>query len=104
MATKNQQKSAPAKKSGGAVQTSPKGTEVPKGEEVVFGWSNYKWMLTGVLTIVLGFVLMAGGGSDVPGEFNYEEIFSWRRIGLAPMVVLAGFGIVGYSIMKKSKK
>ncbi|MBR2424839.1 MAG: DUF3098 domain-containing protein [Tidjanibacter sp.] len=103
MATKNQQKSAPAN-SKGAVQTSPKKAEVPEGEEVVFGWSNYKWMLAGVLTIVLGFVLMAGGGSDVPGEFNYEEIFSWRRIGLAPMVVLAGFGLVGYSIMKKSKK
>ena len=65
---------------------------------------NYVLMLIGFAVIVLGFVLMAGGGSDNPAEFNYEAIFSWRRIGLAPMVVLAGFGVVGYSIMKRFKK
>ena len=74
-----------------------------KGEEMVFSWANYKWMLAGVGLLILGFVLMAGGGSDNPAEFDYEAIFSWRRIGLAPMVVLAGFGVVGYSIMKKTK-
>lgn len=72
-------------------------------EEVVFGWGNYKWMLIGVLVLILGFVLMAGGGSDNPEVFNGEEMFSWRRIGLAPIVVVAGFVIVGYSIMRKKK-
>ena len=72
-----------------------------KGEEMVFSWTNYKWMLGGVLLLVLGFVLMAGGGSDNPEVFNYEAIFSWRRIVLAPIVVLAGFGVVGYSIFKR---
>ena len=74
----------------------------PKAE-MVFSWDNYKWMLIGVGVIVLGFLLMAGGGSNDPNVFNYEEIFSWRRISLAPFVVLVGFGLVGYSIFKKQK-
>lgn len=72
-------------------------------EEMVFSWANYKWMLVGVLVILVGFVLMAGGGSDDPTLFNAEELFSWRRISLAPFVVLVGFGIVGYSIFHKPK-
>lgn len=74
-----------------------------KSEEMVFSWANYKWMLIGVVVLIVGFVLMAGGGSADPEVFNYEEIFSWRRIVLAPIVVLAGFGLVGYSIFHKSK-
>lgn len=70
-------------------------------EGMVFGWANYKWMLAGVALLVVGFVLMAGGGSSDPNTFNYEEIFAWRRIGLAPMVVLLGFGVVGYGIMHR---
>lgn len=73
-----------------------------KDEEMVFSWVNYKFMLLGVLLLVVGFVLMAGGGSDDPNVFN-EAIFSWRRIVLAPIVVLLGFGVVGYSIFKKPK-
>ena len=73
-----------------------------KDEEMVFSWVNYKFMLLGVLLLVVGFVLMAGGGSDDPNAFN-EAIFSWRRIVLAPIVVLLGFGVVGYSIFKKPK-
>lgn len=69
---------------------------------MVFSWVNYKFMLLGVLLLVVGFVLMAGGGSDDPNVFN-EAIFSWRRIVLAPIVVLSGFGVVGYSIFKKPK-
>ena len=70
-------------------------------EEMVFSWDNYKWMIIGVGVIVLGFLLMAGGGSTDPNVFNYEEIFSWRRISLAPFVVLVGFGLVGYSIFRR---
>lgn len=72
-------------------------------EDMVFSWANYKWMLVGVLVILVGFVLMAGGGSKDPTLFNAEELFSWRRISLAPFVVLVGFGIVGYSIFHKPK-
>ena len=73
-------------------------------EDMVFSWANYKLMLVGVVVLVVGFVLMAGGGSSDPNVFNAEEIFSWRRVVLAPIVVLAGFGVVGYSIFKKDKK
>lgn len=72
-------------------------------EQMVFSWANYKWMLLGVVVIIVGFVLMAGGGSGDPAVFDSEAIFSWRRIVLAPAVVLAGFGVVGYSIFHKSK-
>lgn len=75
-----------------------------KEEEMIFSWMNYKWMLGGVVLLVLGFVLMAGGGSSDPNVFNAEALFSWRRIVLAPIVVLAGFGVVGYSIFKREKK
>jgi cytochrome bd-type quinol oxidase subunit 2 len=72
-------------------------------DEMVFSWANYKWMLIGVVIIILGFVLMAGGGSDDPNVFSAEEIFSWRRISLAPFVVLVGFGVVGYSIFHRKR-
>ena len=49
---------------------------------------------------VLGFVLMAGGGSDSPDEFNYA-MFSWRRITLAPILVIGGFAFEIYAILKR---
>ena len=53
--------------------------------------------------IVLGFILMSGGGSDDPNVFN-EDMFSFRRITLAPLLVLGGFAFEIYAIMKKPKK
>lgn len=64
---------------------------------------NYKMILIGFAIVVLGFVLMMGGGSEDPNQFNYG-IFSFRRITLAPIVVLAGFGFVVWAIMRKPKK
>ena len=52
--------------------------------------------------IILGFILMSGGGSDDPNVFN-EAMFNFRRITLAPILVLAGFGFEIYAIMKKPK-
>ncbi len=63
---------------------------------------NYKFLLIAIAVIAFGFILMAGGGSDDPKVFN-EDVFSFRRIRLAPTVVLIGFGIAVYSIFKKSK-
>lgn len=60
---------------------------------------NYKILLIGIAVIALGFILMAGGGSDDPNVFN-EEIFNFRRIRLAPTVVLIGFGVTIYAILK----
>lgn len=65
--------------------------------------SSYKMILIGFGIIILGFILMMGGGSDNPAEFNYD-IFSFRRITLAPIVVLIGFGFVLWAIMRKPKK
>ncbi|MFI3265659.1 MAG: DUF3098 domain-containing protein [Rikenellaceae bacterium] len=63
---------------------------------------NYKLMLIGFAIIVVGFALMAGGGGTSADFFN-EEMFSFRRITLAPIVVLFGFGFEIYAIMKKYK-
>ena len=64
------------------------------------GRRNYLWLLAGFGLILLGFVLMAGGGSDSPEEFNYA-MFSWRRITLAPMLVIGGFAVEAYAILKR---
>jgi len=69
----------------------------------LFGKKNYVLMLIGIAFISLGFILMAGGGSDDPQVFN-EEIYNFRRIRLAPTLVLIGLGIEIYAIMAKSSK
>jgi hypothetical protein len=71
--------------------------------DFLFEKANYKILFIGIGVIVLGFILMSGGGSNDPKVFNEAELFSWRRIHLAPTVVLIGFGITIYSIFKKSK-
>ncbi len=68
--------------------------------EFVFDRKNYKFMLIGIAFITLGFILMTGGGSDDPNVFN-PEIYNWRRIRLAPAMVLLGFGIEVYAILLK---
>ena len=60
---------------------------------------NYKILLIGLAVIALGFILMSGGGSDDPKVFS-DAIFNFRRIRLAPTVVLIGFGITIYAIIK----
>jgi len=69
----------------------------------IFEKKNYQVMLIGMAVIALGFILMAGGGSNDPEVFN-PEIYSWRRIRLAPMLVLLGFGIEVYAILLNPKK
>lgn len=69
----------------------------------IFGRKNYKFMFIGLALIALGFILMSGGGSDDPNVFN-PEIFSWRRIRLAPMLVLLGFGVEVYAILLSPKE
>ena len=64
----------------------------------IFGKKNYKFMFIGLACIALGFILMAGGGSDDPNVFN-PEIFSFRRIRLAPALIIIGFGIQVYAIL-----
>ncbi len=71
--------------------------------EFLFGKKNYTIMLIGLAFIAVGFILMAGGGSDNPEFFN-EEIYSFRRIRLAPTLVIIGLAVEIYAIIAKPKK
>jgi len=84
-------------------KTTAKSTgSTPKGNQVfLFDKSNYTWMIGGVVLILIGLALMAGGKSADPHQFNYDEIYSFRRITLAPVIMMIGFAIEVYAIMKK---
>ncbi len=64
---------------------------------------NYVLLMIGFAIIILGFILMIGGKSTDPNVFNEDEIFSFRRVTLAPIVVLAGFIFEIWAIMKRPK-
>lgn len=67
-----------------------------------FSKQNYILLIIGVAIVLFGFLLMSGGGSEDPTQFN-EDIFSPRRITVAPIVVLFGYIFVVYAIMKNPK-
>lgn len=79
-------------------QTAATGTSNP-----LFGKENYMWMLIGLAVLALGFFLMAGGKSSDPKVFNDADVYSTTRITIAPMLIIAGFIIEIFAIMKKSK-
>lgn len=72
-------------------------------ENFALSKENYILLVIGFAIIVLGFILMIGGKSEDPTVFNEDEIFSFRRITLAPIIVLAGFIFEIWAIMKKPK-
>jgi len=74
-----------------------------KSEDFIFEKKNFQVMLVGIIFIVVGFVLMSGGGSDDPNVFN-PEIYNFRRIRLAPTLVLIGFAIQVYAILLNPRK
>ncbi len=80
-------------------------TKNEKKEKLYFalGRENYKLLAIGFAIIVIGFLLMLGGRTKDPNEFSYD-IFSFRRITLAPIVILAGFIFEIWAIMKKPKE
>ncbi len=69
----------------------------------LFGKENYRWMIIGLGVIVLGLLLMIGGKSKDPNVFNTSEIYSFRRITLAPILILGGLALEIVGIFKKSK-
>ena len=71
--------------------------------ELPFNRKNYQFLLVGIGVIAIGFLLMLGGGSEDPNVFNEDEIFSPIRITLSPILVLTGYVVVMYAIMKRSK-
>jgi hypothetical protein len=72
-------------------------------QEFIFQKKNYMFMFIGIAFIALGFILMSGGGSDDPNVFS-EDIYNFRRIRLAPTLVLIGLGIEVYAILLNPHK
>lgn len=75
----------------------------PAPQQFIFKRKNYLFMFIGIAFIALGFLLMSGGGHEDPNVFN-PEIFNFRRIRLAPTLVLIGFGIEIYAILLNPDK
>ncbi len=80
-----------------------KGISDKKGMELAFHKQNYIYMLIGLGLLALGFLLMIGGGSDTITKFS-PSIFDFRRITLAPILILSGYGVELYAIMKRPKE
>ena len=76
-----------------------------KEELITFAFTkqNYRLLIIGIAIMTLGFLLMIGGGSDDPNVFSYE-IFNFRRLTLAPILIIAGYIIEIFAIMKRPKK
>ena len=72
-------------------------------ESVLFTKENYKWMLIGLVIMTIGFFLMAGGKSPDPNVFNDNQIYSFRRITLAPILIVGGLVVEIFAIIKKQK-
>ena len=69
-------------------------------ESMTLTLKNYILIIAGLVVIIIGMVLMAGGGSDDPNVFNYD-MFSWRRITLAPILIVGGFAFEIYALLKR---
>ena len=85
-----------------------KEVEIPRENSFYFSKENYKWMLIGLALIVVGFLLMMGADANtVDGKYDptswNEDIFSIRRIRIAPLLVIAGFAVEVYAILKRNK-
>lgn len=74
-----------------------------KKSQFGFQPENYKLLLIGLAINILGFILMIGGGAENPNDFNENEIFSPRRITIAPILIVAGYVVILLSIMKKKR-
>jgi hypothetical protein len=66
--------------------------------------AQYITLLAGIASMVIGFALMVGGGSENPNVFAKETLFSFQRITLAPFLVMLGFGISGVGIFYRKKQ
>jgi hypothetical protein len=69
----------------------------------LFTKDNYVWMIAGIILVAIGIILMSGGKSDDPNVFRDNEVYSVRRITVAPILILLGLGIEVYAIFKKPK-
>ncbi|MEZ5010000.1 MAG: DUF3098 domain-containing protein [Chitinophagales bacterium] len=83
------------------VATEPTESVAVENDQLLFGKINYILVLIGAAFIIAGFIAMAGGGSSDPTIFDADAIYSARRITLAPILILTGFAIEIYAIIKK---
>lgn len=70
---------------------------------LIFGKINYILILVGLMFLGIGLLLMIGGTSEDPNVFKPEELYSFRRITLAPIIILIGLLIEAYAILVKPK-
>jgi hypothetical protein len=75
----------------------------PGNFKPLFGKENYRWMAIGLAIILLGLLLMIGGKNPDPNVFNTSEVYSFRRITVAPILILAGLALEIVGIFKKPK-
>ena len=80
--------------------------ELQSSENPKFGFksANYRLLIIGLAVNVIGFILMIGGASQDPEKFDANELFSTQRITIAPILIVAGYIVILYSIMKRPKK
>lgn len=78
-------------------------SEYHKTAPFSFNHQNYKWLLIGLAINVLGFLLMIGGATEDITKFDGDSLFSPVRITVAPMLIVAGYVVIMYSIMRKPK-
>jgi len=69
----------------------------------LFTKDNYRWMIGGIVVIVLGMLLMAGGKSTNPAVFDQKEVYSTTRITIAPLLIVIGLALEIVAIFKKPK-
>ncbi|HRP55132.1 DUF3098 domain-containing protein [Agriterribacter sp.] len=74
-----------------------------KTSGLLFNRQNYMWMSIGAVVMIVALLLMAGGKSPDPNVFDYKEVYSTRRITVAPVLLMAGLIIEMYAIMRKPK-
>ena len=70
----------------------------------IFEKDNYLWMLAGIIVMAIGLLLMAGGKSDDPNQFHPDQVYSARRITVAPILILAGLVLEVFDIFRKPKQ
>ena len=73
------------------------------GKDYLYNRRRYKILLLSIFVIALGFIIMSGGETSDPNIFN-DEIYNFRRIRLAPLIVLSGFILCIFSILYKDKR
>jgi hypothetical protein len=78
--------------------------QLSEKRQLPFKKQNYKIMLIGLAVVALGYLMMMGGAAEKPTDFNADELFSFRRIFIAPFTVLTGYVIIMVGIMKKPKE